>query len=175
MASTKRTYIITGMGRSGTSFLAESLKKNGIDIGKEFYMGEDPYHGYEDKELVDITKTILVKAGQGCGIHAKPARRNRITVSYKILQNKIKEYLKSKKNKTWGVKEPRLSLILDKFINEIDDDDPFIYVAFRKPRYVARSLNKLNSQINRKEAEETAKEYNRRLLESLSKFLELND
>jgi len=170
-----RTYIITGMGRSGTSFLAESLKKNGVNIGDKFYMGENPHHGYENQELVDITKNILVKSGQGWGIHCNPEKKQNLNIAYKVNKPKIKKFIDKNKKESWGIKEPRLSLMLDNFLEDIKDidDDPFIYVAFRKPKYIAKSLKKLRGKLKKEDLIEVAKEYNRRLIKSLETFLEL--
>lgn len=168
-----RTYIMTGMGRSGTSFLAECLKRNGVNIGHDFYMGENPNHGYENQELVDVTKKILMDAGGADGIHAVPASEDMMKASFIDNKHYIISFINNNKDESWGVKEPRLSLMLDEYLDEITavDEDPFIYAAFRRPEKVAESLVKLNNQIDYNEALEAAKEYNRRLLKSLAKFV----
>jgi len=53
-----KTYIILGMGRSGTSFLAKALKDQGVNIGNNFWGRENPHGGFEDWDFVKLNKVI---------------------------------------------------------------------------------------------------------------------
>lgn len=169
-----KTYIIAGMGRSATSFLAQSLKKNGVDIGKKFYMGQNPNGGFEDQDFVDLNKKVFLEAGMEVGIHSLPADRERMKQAFDKYKEEYKELIKKKRNAVdglWGVKEPRLTLILEFLIEIIleEDEDPFFYLAFRNPKKVAESLNRLNPEIDKEEAEQTAREYNKIIIKFLQK------
>lgn len=162
-----RTYIILGMGRSSTSFLAECLKKNGVNIGDVFYMGENPNGGYENQEFVDLNKQVLTDAKMGWGLGAIPAKPLDLKNSFFSHKPKYRKLIKKFGKGDWGVKEPRLSLLADDFLQVVKefDDDPFIYVAFRDPKKVAESLRECNPDITLERGEEVAREYNRRLID----------
>lgn len=164
-----KTYIITGMGRSATSFLAESLKKNGVDIGDKFYMGENAGGGYENQDFVDLNKKVFTEAGMKWGIEIMPTEEEKLKKAFEKYKDEYRKLIEKHKGESWGVKEPRFSLLLPYLMELVEevDDDPFIYIAFRNPDKVGKSLNKLNKDIEK--GEETAREYNRRIIKFLEK------
>lgn len=170
-----RTYIVTGMGRSGTSFLAKSLHDQGVHMGDEL---ETDTHtgGYEHPTFLNINKDIITAAGGAWGLGALPVAEEKIIAVGEQFAPRIRQAIESSKREAWGFKEPRLSLTLRVLMPHIleVDDDPFLYVCFRKPEKVAQSLHRLapaNWMIER--GVKVAKETNRRLLAYLAEFLEL--
>lgn len=170
------TYLITGMGRSGTSFLAQSLKRNGVYIGKDFYPDMGAKGGYENKEFVNLNKKVFTEAGMGWGINSMPADKERLKKAFKNHKDEYKKLIDKHKRPVWGVKEPRISLFASEFV-ELLDDDPFIYIAIRKPEKVAESIAKLKEKNSKtpykKDYLKTAKEYNRRIIDFIKEFCDL--
>lgn len=103
----KRIIVILGMGRSGTSFLANWLHKCGVDMGENLKPADDVMNTegfYEDVEMnifiqgirkksVSLLDTFLVKSVKWT------FDNNTIRTLGSILQNKDKK-------KIWGWKEP---------------------------------------------------------------------
>lgn len=170
------TYIITGMGRSGTSFLAECLYNNKVKIGDKFYMGKNPYGGYENKELVNLNRDTFLKAGMKEWITSKPTDQEALSKAFQKNKEKYRKFIQDNKDNMWGIKDPRLSLIAKDFTELIleEDNDPFIYLCFRRPSKVADDICKLKDkrgqEKNREEYIKIAQVYNQRLIEFLEWF-----
>ena len=56
-----RCVIITGMHRSGTSFLASFLREAGVDIGSDLFPADfyNPRGYFEDNEFLELDTEIL--------------------------------------------------------------------------------------------------------------------
>lgn len=176
MKNKNYNYLIIGMGRSGTSFLAQSLERNGIDMGKDYYMGKNSKGGYENKKFVDLNKKVLKEAGMGSWINSLPVDKKKLKKSFNNHKEEYKSLIDKYKGCNWGLKEPRVSLFASEFVKLLDDD-PFIYIAIRKPEKVAESIVNLKKKNNKpyykKDYLETAKEYNRRIIDFIKEFCEL--
>ena len=164
-----RTYIIIGTGRSGTSFLAECLKKNGVNIGKNFYQGENPHHGYENQEFVDVNKELFIDTFGKWGLMSPDNEK----INYKKFEDKYKKLIEENKDESWGVKEPRMTLFVDKFVDTLKDvdDDPFIYIALRKKKHIIKSAKKHNKEIKDEEIEKAIEIYKKSLINIINNFL----
>ena len=62
--------IITGSGRSGTSFVARLYKELGFDPGGEWYPHSDS--GLEELELVRLNELILQELGLRFALRTRP-------------------------------------------------------------------------------------------------------
>ena len=59
-----QALIITGMHRSGTSFVAELFKSAGLHIGERLFPGDvgNPRGYFEDEDILTLQRTMLAKA-----------------------------------------------------------------------------------------------------------------
>lgn len=128
------TYIITGMGRSGTSFLSKALINSGVNMGIRMYGSTN-----ENIDFVNINKEIYDQFN-GWGLQQLPPDPDKVAK----LDFSFKSAIDANKEEMWGVKEPRFTSTFPLLLPEIYevDDDPFIYVALRKPKYIAKSLQR---------------------------------
>ena len=173
-----RTYIILGMGRSGTSFLAKALKDQGVNIGNNFWGRENPNGGFEDWDFVKLNRDIITEAGGAWGIGAIPVSEELILSQKDKFKKRIIDIIQKKKSDKWGWKDPKTTLTIRLFMPHIleVDDDPFIYACFRRPEKVAYSLfRRSGNEYDKTRGIKVAKEYNRRLLKFLVDFLGLEE
>lgn len=163
-----KTYIVLGMHRSATSFLAKALLDQGVDMGKRLMgPGEfNPQGHFENLDFVELNDLILATVG---GSWDDPPSREKIASAGQQVVEKIKSVVEKSKGEKWGWKDPRTSLTLDLFLPFLEDD-VYLFVCFRKPRRVAESLNRRDGMPIGKGLE-LARIYNERLLESIKHFL----
>lgn len=155
------TYIITGMGRSGTSFLSKALIDQGVYMGKEMY--DDTY---ENLDFVNINKNIYTDLHKGWGIGGNPPDTDEVMKLNKKYGIIIDKTIQKNKKEFWGFKEPRLSSTFPLFMPKIFeiDDDPFIYIALRKPKYIAKSLQKrIGNNYKYEQGIKTARAYHKNI------------
>lgn len=170
-----KTYIILGMHRSGTSFLAKALHDQDVNIGKELLgagRGNEAGH-FENMDFLMMNERLLRVAG---GTWLNPPSKEAILEAKESHRDKIIELIDKNKDDFWGFKDARTSLTFDVYLPHIldVDPDPFIYACFRHPMEVAKSLNRRDG-IPIEKGLALAKEYNRRILDSLKRFLEIDD
>ena len=135
-----KVYIVSGMHRSGTSFLAKALKDQGVDMGKELLPGNrfniDGH--FENVKFVTLSGKILNEAG---GQELEPPSRESIHKSADSHSDEIVSLINRSQGKFWGWKDPRNSLTMQEFLPYIDGD-VYLVCIFRKPSKVAESLYK---------------------------------
>jgi len=173
-----KTYIILGMGRSGTSFLTHALHAQGVNMGRQFKGGRNPTGGYENIEFESLNRKIITEAGGKWGIGAIPIEEEKILEQEAKFQEEIRQVIENNKDTLWGWKDPKTTLTIRLYMPHVlaVDDDPFIYACFRKPQKVAQSLyQRSGNERDKTIGIRVAKEYNRRLLKFLKDFLELED
>jgi len=136
----KKTVVVLGMHRSGTSLTAGLLQILGVDMGQQLLPANQfNTKGYfEDTDFVDLNEEILKETG---GSWYKPPSEERVKGAGEVLGNKIK-YLITKKqnapNQIWGWKDPRTALFLNLYYNYLNN--PYFIVCLRNPYEVANSL-----------------------------------
>jgi hypothetical protein len=129
--------ILTGMHRSGTSFLGRFLVASGIDMG-DALLGPHPSnpHGhFEDMSFLNFHIDILRRenSGEDQWVFKKPGIRDADrALAAALLQARIQ------KGCPWGWKEPRTCLFLD-FWSALLPAAHFLFV-FRHPSFVLDSL-----------------------------------
>ncbi len=159
---TPKTYIVIGCHRSGTSFLAQTLKDYGVDI-----KGGDGR--LEDVRFVYLNRDIIQDAG---GIWRRPPSREKILESTKKFEGRARELLQtaSKNQKTWGWKDPRQAItaegMVDLWLEELDD--VYLICIFRRPERTETSLRRLGQHG---QGAEMAREYARRTIHTIRKFM----
>ena len=145
----KPFLIITGMHRSGTSFLARALNLCGVYLGElenltshELAPFEDNLRGHwENKKILELTEKTL---------NYNKLSWHDIPTNMKItddIGNEIKECATELLKHNWlaaGFKDPRILLMLDSWTPFLPKN--FIVLGiFRHPLKVAESLKKRNS------------------------------
>lgn len=139
--------LVLGMHRSGTSALSGVLETIGIDFGNNLLSSaEDNKKGFfEDKEIVRLNDEIL---------NYYNTYWDDISIfepelsEAKNFINQISKIIKKKyRNKDFGLKDPRISLLLPLYINALHslDIELKIIVIYRNPFEVAKSLEKRNN------------------------------
>lgn len=175
-----RTYIVLGMHRSGTSFLAKALADQGVDMGKRLMgpLRNDPIDHYENMDFVELNREILRAAngdkGFFSGTFPVPDEET-IAAQAEAFGGKIAAVIEKHRGESWGWKGPYTSLLMPLYMPHVlaVDDDPFVYVAFRRPEKVAESLHRRQG-TKPKWGGKIAREYNRRILRWLWQWLELD-
>jgi len=161
-----KIFVVLGMHRSATSLVAKGLKENGVNIGERL-MGAGQFNKwghFEDLDFVDMNERIL--------------RENRISwdkpgdvVISQETKRKLKELIDRKKDNSdfWGWKDPRTSLMIDKYLPYIENEDIHFICCFRKIENIAKSLQKRDG-FSLEKGKKIAKEYIKRILNFLSSF-----
>ena len=175
-----QALIITGMHRSGTSFVAELFKSAGLHIGERLFPGDagNPRGYFEDEDILALQRSMLAKACQadavgwpdwgwtdaetldeGTWANDEPAMRA------------LAEQRKGPK--IWGWKDPRTTLLLEQWLHVLPEAR-FLFIV-REPWKVAASIQRLPAEIFRARPEIGARIwlfYNRRLLAFAKKHSE---
>jgi hypothetical protein len=129
--------IITGMHRSGTSLIASFVHHSGIDLGNDLLgpRKSNPYGHFEDKEILDFHRDILVREfGHSMWVPGPPE------VTEEDRQRTTQLIAARRHKPRWGWKEPRTSLFLDVW-NRLLPDARFLFVV-RHPLQVLDSLSR---------------------------------
>jgi len=168
----KQFLLITGMHRSGTSFLARSLNLGGVYLGPleslishDWKFFEDNLRGHwESRKLFELTdKTLSQNNGSWDNIPQT------IKISAKLaneIKKAIGEILDNPFTVT-GFKDPRIILCLSSWKKCIPKN--FVIVGiFRHPLKVAESLKKRNN-FSYDKSLKLWETYNEKLLKSLEK------
>lgn len=171
-----KVYLVTGMHRSGTSFIAKALKNAGVYLGEDnAILGpnqHNPLGHYENAHFNSLSDRLLVGTGGSW---------DRLTAKDRLLEhskredwkNDIKQKVKDHARKFWGWKDPRLTVTLPAFLPYLDGD-VYVIACFRKPKKTMKSLQKRQQGMQENQAKKIVDQYNRRLLETIKDFVELD-
>lgn len=139
----KRTIVVLGMHRSGTSMMGAILEKLGVNMGEEKLgaSSSNPIGHFEDVIFVNINNRILEDAGGSWDEPPDEESINNLEIKYRddikrILDEKYKVY------DIWGWKDPRTSLTI-KLYHPFLENVKYIY-CLRDESEVANSLYKRN-------------------------------
>ena len=144
------TFIITGMHRSGTSFMASVFEKLGVTLGNRL-LKADRFNAagyFEDLDFLNLQRSILQASGSVCEVGWMDWGWNG---GEALDETQWKNYLESaltltqsrqRQHQTWGWKDPRTSLLLD-FWHRLLPDARYVFV-YRVPWEVADSVSRLN-------------------------------
>lgn len=170
----KPFVLITGMHRSGTSFLARTLNLAGVYVGDlESLITHDwkPHESnkrghWENQSFLTLgEKTLSINGGTW---YEPPSQ---IRINQEISRG-IKKTVEELKEKSWlgaGYKDPRILLYLDAWKKHLPKKFVMIGI-FRHPLIVAESL-KIRSDFDYDKSIQLWKLYNQNLL----KYLEIHD
>jgi len=168
--NSQKIYVILGMHRSGTTFLAKALHDQGVDMGISKETAKDIKCFFESKTVGRVNNEIIHEAG---GYWDNPPSDRAMAKSAKGLSAKVKKLMKPT-SKFWGFKDPRSVLTfqeLNKFFKK--EDDVYLYCCFRKPKKVVASVMRRNRTFKKKETRELVNLYNRKIIKHIEKFVGL--
>lgn len=157
-----RAYLTLGMHRSGTSFLAGSLSQAGVHFVDVPTFTEDNQHGsYENKETWEAHDTLIESNG---GTWWNPPHKIYPTLGFEIFQTRF--IASMDQYEYWGIKDPRLLLLLDIWLGELFDRqiETRLVGIFRHPSSTVKSLNKRNPELSIESVFQLWLFHNRRLL-----------
>lgn len=113
-------FLILGMHKSGTTLIAETLMRSGINMGFDLKMDEIDYSNQkcEGYLLREINNDILNSHGKN-SLKIKPIKSFQIS---EAVEKKIhKLIVKQTEYNNWGMKDPRLVLTYDVWKKCLDD------------------------------------------------------
>lgn len=166
----KHTYVILGMHRSGTSFIAKALNDMGVNMGSRLLPANkwNPQGHFENLDFVELNTDILEKAG---GSWRDVPTDEAVTIAGDKFREAIKEVIKKSKDDLWGVKDPRFTLTANLFLPHLmEEEDLYLVCIFRKPKKVAESL-KRRSGLPLDKGLNLARQYNERIIKVIKNFL----
>jgi hypothetical protein len=165
MAKTKKkTVVVLGMHRSGTSAVAGTLQILGVDMGTKLKKADqaNPKGYFEDELFLKINKAILRDKKLSWD---KPPKSPIKTTSSKNI-NQLKKYIKSKKD-LWGWKDPRTCLLLGIYAKLVKNIH--LITVFRNPLEIAKSLEERDG-IKIQDGIELTNKYNSLILRQLNLY-----
>jgi len=134
-------FLILGMHRSGTSFLANCLNRCGVYLGENLLFSngsskDNPKGFWENEDFTKLSDKFMAE---------NKTRWDQITSNLKCSDN-FKQQFKNKINKlvseshmAAGIKDPRLLIMLNSILDVFPEDKIYIGI-FRHPLKVAESL-----------------------------------
>lgn len=169
----KPFFLITGMHRSGTSFLSRALNLSGVYLGEtESLITHDlkPHKSnkrghWENQSFLTLgEKTLALSGGTWNNIPKK------IKINQKIITDIKKNVKQLEKNSLlgFGYKDPRILLYLDAWRKYLPKNIVLVGI-FRHPLIVAESL-KNRSGFEYEKSIDLWKQYNLNLLRYLEKY-----
>lgn len=162
-----KTFIVLGMHRSATSFVACGLHQAAVFMGDKFL---PPNRGnekgyFEDLGFVQLNDLILHRAG---GSWDKPPSEKAIIDAGKSLAPDIKKKIEENNcSPFWGWKDPRNTLTVKCFLPYVKN--PHFIACFRDPAEVAKSLKRRDGMAT-KDGLKLARIYNQRLIKFLGEW-----
>lgn len=171
MKPVRKTIVVLGVHRSGTSLTAGVLKSLGVMMGEvllEKGFG-NPVGHFEDSEILHLNNTIIQSAG---GEWDKPPAPEEITAQKDIFFDRIKGIVETKNSAAlvWGWKDPRTCLTIDLFLEHLTN--PYVIVCRRSNDEIAKSLQ-LRNNIPYKDGITLAESYEERISRFMEKQSEL--
>ena len=162
-------FLILGMHRSGTSFLAKCLNVSGVYLGKNLLLSHtiskaNPKGFWENQDFRKLSEKLLKENnGSWHQITSNLKCSNTIKQDYK----KIVDKLVSESHFVSGIKDPRLLLIHDLILDVFPDNKIYVGI-FRHPLKVVESL-KIRNNFEYQKSLALWKAYNLKLLDYITK------
>lgn len=155
----KKSVIVVGPMRSGTSMVAGILSKIGVDMGEDAWHKSraNPTGYFEDVDFFQLNEAILEAAG---GDRRDPPSRKDILRKKELFNERVKELIDSKEKELWGWKDPRNVLTIDIYIEHIDN--PYIIICSRELDSIILSYSTMTG-LSYKDSESIINEYIDRL------------
>lgn len=135
--------LIAGFHRSGTSAVARSFHAAGLHLGDDLLGAEpaNPHGHFEDERVIAIHDSMLEHVGltwKSIEVVPRPlAEAPCAALDALIAERQLLE-------QPWGVKDPRLSLFLDAWLDRLPNAR--VVVVIRRPDEAIRSLHMRHSR-----------------------------
>jgi len=165
--------VITGMHRSGTSFLSRALNLSGVDLGpaSQYYDTEikpnigNPKGHWENIKINKLNDEILhVNNGTWDNV---PENLNKIPPNFETKVNEILNEFHSYRSLAYGFKDPRFCLTAEKWIPYMSNC--VLVGIFRHPLKVAESL-KIRNNFDYNKSLGLWKIHNKKLLAYIKQY-----
>lgn len=139
----KKTVVVLGVGRSGTSLISGILHILGIDMGCTPGEGSrrNPTGGYEDRAVKQLIKKILSSvAKDDYDAYWNPPSQEKMASLKGKFDSDIKHFIsiKSKDKNLWGWKFPQTILLTELFLPHLEN--PYFVVVTRNQEGNLRSI-----------------------------------
>ncbi len=133
----KKSVIVLGMHRSGTSMISGILNILGIDMGKNLMDSHwsNPLGHFENLEFVKLNDEILKAAG---GSWDNPPSEDAILAQKEKFSLYIKRLIENEASGIWGWKDPRTVLTIELFLPYLKN--PYFIICHRNPKNISASL-----------------------------------
>jgi len=156
-------FLILGMHRSGTSFLARCLNVSGVYLGEKLLsdgnISENPKGFWENEDFTKIASKIMANNNTRWDKNTSNLKcSDTLKQQFKKLVN---EHIANSYVST-GIKDPRLLLLLDSILDVFPENKLYVGI-FRHPLKVAESL-KIRDNFDYKKSLELWQAYNLKLL-----------
>lgn len=156
-----KAYYVIGSHRSGTSFVANAIRSQGV------YFGSGGWR-CESRAFWEINRDIIQAAG---GTWLEPPPAEELLAQGMLATERIEEVIrKFSKHSLWGGKDPRFVLTAESWL-DLTPGDVYLIAVFRRPEYVAASLSRKGQIWNVQDAEVLVKEYARRMITNIKGFM----
>jgi len=168
----KRFVLITGMHRSGTSFLARAMNLSGVHLGEinsfisnDWITLSDNLRGHwENKEILELTKKTF---SYNKGSWDEPPKSIRVNSKLGKKIKKCIDSLTKTSSLAAGFKDPRIIFLFESWQKYLPKNFVIIGI-FRNPLKVAESL-KIRDGFNYEKSLHSWEIYNEKLLSLLEK------
>jgi hypothetical protein len=157
---TPKKYVVLGCQRSGTSFVANALRAQGVYFGTRGWR-------CETRAFWGINKSIIQSAGgTWLDIPGEGALLAQGELHRAAIQERIRDF--DSRSVLWGCKDPRMSLTARSWLDSMDGD-VYLIVIVRRPELTAASLAR-KGQLPEKNGVAHAQEYIRRIISAIREF-----
>ncbi|HEY2093049.1 MAG TPA: glycosyltransferase [Thermoanaerobaculia bacterium] len=168
------TLIVTGMHRSGTSFIASLLSAWNIRIGDRLLPADrgNPHGYFEDVRFLDLNRRMLVactpaeEGHRDWGWTESETFDPSLLPAFRDLADELIEDCDGT-GQEWGWKDPRTSILLDFWDERFGGEARYLFV-YRRPWEVADSMQRTGAAVWLNHPEYAARiwtYYNRRILD----------
>jgi hypothetical protein len=137
--------IVLGVGRCGSSALAEVLHKSGIHMGDNLMAckgPENPHGYYEDMDFKKLNEKIL----NGYCYKQFALKPATIDIDYDVDLSLVDQ--REKTHKAWGFKDPRTIFTLPAYIKKLQNHDVRYVIIKRELKANCASLIKQQNSIH---------------------------
>jgi len=159
---TPKVYIILGAHRSGTSFIANALREQGVDFARAGWRTENG-------EFSILNRDIIQAAG---GVWYDPPPEAALLAQGALFEERIKftlNLMRERGSPLWGWKDPRQCLTIRSYLDFLPED-VYLITVFRRPELVGASLER-KGQVGATAGTSMAREYARRTISAIKQFV----
>jgi len=162
-----KTYIVLGAHRSGTSFVADSLRSAGVDFKTGGWRTENGRGARFNRDIIQAAGGVWYDPPAEAAMLAAGALRSaEIQDMYELLMMPTEEY------PLVGFKDPRMALTVRSYLDFLLGD-VYLICVFRRPELTAASLKRKGQISAAGDGGHLAKEYARRIISAVKEFMGL--